>query len=230
MNCNDFETKVTDLARGQMMDAGARDRALAHAADCRRCAARLEDEQRLSAGLSVGLAYWFVLGLIQGVTQERIEDQDRRVANQGIRRSLRNSVIISVVSGTIIGSIGILSYVLRYVLSVGLSIGLSEWLSVGLSLGSLIGISGALLICMLTGGLANFRHYTIRSLLSRSHTFPGRAPRFLNDATTRILLRRIGGGYSFVHRLLLDHLADAAGQSTERASTSMAPPSSPASS
>jgi hypothetical protein len=38
-------------------------------------------------------------------------------------------------------------------------------------------------------------------------TFPGRAPQFLNDASARFLLRRVGGGYSFVHRLLLDHLA-----------------------
>lgn len=51
MNCNDFETKITDLARGQVMDAEARDHATAHAADCRRCAARLLDEQRLTAGL-----------------------------------------------------------------------------------------------------------------------------------------------------------------------------------
>jgi anti-sigma factor RsiW len=51
MNCNDFETKITDLARGQMMTAEARDRAIAHAAGCRRCAARLRDEQRLTAGL-----------------------------------------------------------------------------------------------------------------------------------------------------------------------------------
>jgi hypothetical protein len=51
MNCNDFETKITDLARGQVMDAEARDRATAHAAVCRRCAARLRDEQRLTAGL-----------------------------------------------------------------------------------------------------------------------------------------------------------------------------------
>lgn len=51
MNCNDFETKITDLARGQMMTAEARDRAIAHAAECRRCAARLRDEQRLTAGL-----------------------------------------------------------------------------------------------------------------------------------------------------------------------------------
>ena len=51
MSCNDFETKITDLARGQVMDAEARDRATAHAAVCRRCAARLRDEQRLTAGL-----------------------------------------------------------------------------------------------------------------------------------------------------------------------------------
>jgi hypothetical protein len=51
MNCNDFETKITDLARGQLIEAEARDCAIAHAADCRRCAARLRDEQRLTAGL-----------------------------------------------------------------------------------------------------------------------------------------------------------------------------------
>src|SRR5947209_5579676 len=51
MNCNDFEMKVTDLARGQVLVAEARDRALAHAADCQRCAARFGDEQRLTAGL-----------------------------------------------------------------------------------------------------------------------------------------------------------------------------------
>jgi cytoskeletal protein RodZ len=51
MNCNDFETKITDLVRGQVLDADARDRAIAHAAECQRCAARLRDEQRLTAGL-----------------------------------------------------------------------------------------------------------------------------------------------------------------------------------
>jgi hypothetical protein len=51
MNCNDFELKITDLARGYLSEAGARERAIAHAAHCRRCAARLRDEQRLTAGL-----------------------------------------------------------------------------------------------------------------------------------------------------------------------------------
>jgi hypothetical protein len=57
------------------------------------------------------------------------------------------------------------------------------------------------------GGLAVWRHSVIRFLLQRSRIFPGRAPQFLNDASARFLLRRVGGGYSFVHRLLLDHLA-----------------------
>lgn len=51
MNCNDFETKITDLARDQRMDVAARDQAMAHAAGCQHCAARLRDEQKLTAGL-----------------------------------------------------------------------------------------------------------------------------------------------------------------------------------
>ena len=51
MNCNEFELKITDLARGRVIEAGARERAIAHTAECRRCAARLRDEQQLTAGL-----------------------------------------------------------------------------------------------------------------------------------------------------------------------------------
>jgi hypothetical protein len=45
-------------------------------------------------------------------------------------------------------------------------------------------------------------------LLARSHYLPWRAPWFLEEGTARILLRRVGGGYSFPHRLLLDYFAD----------------------
>jgi hypothetical protein len=180
--------------------------------------------QGLGLGLSVGLSYWSVLGLFQGVAQERINNQDRRVANQGIHRSLRNSMIMGIIGGTIIGIIGILKYWLllglNNVLSPGPKIKLISGLSSGpkielisepsaiLSYGLLLGLSGALLIYMLTGGLAVLRHYTIRFLLWRSRAFPGSAPQFLDDATARFLLRRVGGGYSFTHRLLLDHFAD----------------------
>lgn len=61
----------------------------------------------------------------------------------------------------------------------------------------------------LAGGLgATMQHYTLRFWLWRTHYFPWKAVPFLEDATTRILLRRVGGGYSFVHRLILDYFAD----------------------
>jgi DNA polymerase III delta prime subunit len=92
--------------------------------------------------------------------------------------------------------------------------GLSTWLSplgsgsnIGQGYGLLLGVCSAILVCAVTGGLSTLRHYIIRLLLWRSYTFPLNAPRFLDDATTRIQLRRVGGGYSFVHRLILDYFA-----------------------
>ena len=52
------------------------------------------------------------------------------------------------------------------------------------------------------------QHYTLRFWLARSGVFPWRVIPFLEDTTTRILLRRVGGGYQFTHRLLLDYFAD----------------------
>jgi hypothetical protein len=51
MNCRNLETMITELARGQMLDARVKADALAHAEGCARCAARFADEQSLTAGL-----------------------------------------------------------------------------------------------------------------------------------------------------------------------------------
>jgi hypothetical protein len=51
MNCQIFETVVNDLAREQMMEANARDEALAHRGGCEACALRLALERRLTFGL-----------------------------------------------------------------------------------------------------------------------------------------------------------------------------------
>jgi hypothetical protein len=52
MNCQEFEAHTIDLAREQLMDANARQAAVAHAESCARCAARLSDERALTAGLA----------------------------------------------------------------------------------------------------------------------------------------------------------------------------------
>lgn len=179
----------------------------------------------LSIGLISGLSYWLLFGLYQGLVQERIEDQDRRSFNQGIRRSLRNGILISLLGGGLAMGIGILGITLGSGLSGGLSSdlgggqsqivssgmngGLSYGVNVSLSWGWFFAISAGLIVWGVVGGLTILRHYIIRLLLARSHMFPWCAQAFLDDATSRILMRRVGGGYSFVHRRLLDYFADA---------------------
>ena len=51
MNCQRFESVVSELARGRMMAAEQRSEALAHSDECDDCAARLGDEQMLTLGL-----------------------------------------------------------------------------------------------------------------------------------------------------------------------------------
>ena len=51
MNCQRFETVVSELARGQMMAAEQRAEAMAHSNGCDDCAARLRDEEMLTRGL-----------------------------------------------------------------------------------------------------------------------------------------------------------------------------------
>jgi len=170
----------------------------------------------LIVGVGTGLGYWLALGAFQSITQEQIEDQDRQSFNQGVHRSALNSTIIGLLSGGIIGGIGFLGYWLSYGLNEGLSKGLNYGLSDGLSKGLgpalgavwLFAIGGGLFGWAISGGWAVLRHVILRWLLSRRQVFPWNAQVFLNDATARILLRRDGGGYSFIHRLLLEYFAN----------------------
>lgn len=124
-------------------------------------------------------------GLLGGFSGKQLTERFMLSPNEGIHRSLRNGLLL---------------------FACGLVIGLVSELGVGLDVGLGVGL--------FTGLAAAGQHYILRFWLVRSGVFPWRAVPFLEDATARILLRRVGGGYSFVHRLLLDYFADAyAGES-----------------
>jgi transcriptional regulator with XRE-family HTH domain len=169
----------------------------------------------LIVGVGTGAAYWLALGLFQSITQEQLEDQDRQRFNQGMRRSALNSAIIGLLSGGIIAGIGFLGYWLSYALNEGLSRGLGAALGEGLSKGLgpalgvvwLFAIAGGVVGWAVSGGWAVLRHMVLRWVLSRGRVFPWHAQAFLDDAAARILVRRDGGGYSFMHRLLLEYFA-----------------------
>ena len=52
------------------------------------------------------------------------------------------------------------------------------------------------------------QHYSLRLILTLNKIFPFRITPFLDYCVDLIFLRRVGGGYIFVHRLLMEHFAE----------------------
>jgi hypothetical protein len=131
----------------------------------------------------VGVLY---LGLEDGVSQTAMQP------NQGIHRSARHGVLVGVVAGLLFG------VVQARVLQVGRVV---EGLPVGGWAAVLLGVLGGVM-GFAVAGVAVVEHYTLRLLLFWSKASPQRYVRFLEAAVDGLLLRRVGGGYRFPHRLL----------------------------
>lgn len=133
--------------------------------------------------------------LVIGTTTGVIET--KTVPNQGIRRSARHALIVGGLLGLLAGGIGGgLQSLLGADMMTSIKVGVSYILGVA--------VMGALAF----GGLACLQHAVLRWLLWRSDATPLRYAAFLDACAERILLRRVGGGWIFIHRLLLEHLAD----------------------
>jgi WD40 repeat protein len=135
---------------------------------------------------------WLALGLLVGLfggLYPGIRDT-KTFPNQGIRLSARNALVI------------------------GLAVALSGLLLLGL-ISTVIGEPGlvglslpfGLLAALWYGGLDVLEHMTLRVILGLGGKAPWNYARFLDQATERVFLRKVGGGYIFVHRLLMEHFA-----------------------
>ncbi len=150
------------------------------------------------AGPVVALVFGLVNGLVNGL--ESAELETRTVPNQGIRQSMTNAIIVVLVSGLGGG------------LALGLAVGLvvARW-GGGLVVGSFFGLGGGLAAGLAFGlehgGAAVIQHYTLRFILCCDGYIPWNYARFLDYAAERIFLRKVGGGYIFVHRLLMEYFA-----------------------
>ena len=128
-----------------------------------------------------------VIGAMVGAFRRRIVDT-KTYPNQGIRLSVRNGVFAG----------------LGYGLSVGLVLALIPGQIV---LGLILGLILGLLAGLWYGGLDVIQHFSLRFVLTILRYAPWNYSRFLDYAAERIFLRRVGGGYIFIHRLLMDHFA-----------------------
>ncbi|PSN10037.1 histidine kinase, partial [filamentous cyanobacterium CCP5] len=76
----------------------------------------------------------------------------------------------------------------------------------GLVNGIILGLASGLIGAQ-NSGIVCIKHLVLRTLLWRSGVAPRNYAHFLDYATDRIFMQRVGGGYIFVHRLLLEHFA-----------------------
>lgn len=139
----------------------------------------------LLGGLTVGAAF----GLIAGVVIGAISGLEKKVIakgspNQGIRLSGLHALLVGGITGIIFELAG------RVIL------GSPYWF--------LLGSHAALYF----GGTDVIQHFTLRLLLWGQGQIPWNYARFLDFTVDRIFLRKVGGGYIFIHRLIMEHFAD----------------------
>ncbi|PYV76159.1 MAG: hypothetical protein DMG96_14990 [Acidobacteria bacterium] len=127
------------------------------------------------AGVAEGLIVGFFIGLASLLSREPKET--RKVPNQGANASARVALATVLIVAIAVGPLG------------------------GIFTGLILGLLGGLIF----GGLFCLRHLVLRLVLWVSGGSPSSFVSFLNYATDRLLLRRIGGGYIFTHRMLADY-------------------------
>ena len=142
-------------------------------------------------GLPFGLLFGLVGGLFGGFTRVMV---DKTFPNQGIKLSLKNSLAALLATSLTVGLI------------VGRVAGPMDGLTYGLMVGLIVGLN--------RGGSAVIKHYALRLTLWLSGYTPFKFVKFLDQCARLIFLKKVGGGYIFIHRMLLDYFADIPTQNT----------------
>lgn len=139
--------------------------------------------EALSFGLRIGLGVAVIFALLRGLNSPTIELST--IPNQGIWQSAKNAIVFFLLGAT---GMGLVAFIL------GLPI--------------LVGAITGLLFAVFVAGEACIKHFALRLVLLCNGSIPWNYTRFLDWATEHILLQKVGGGYIFIHRLLLEHLAE----------------------
>jgi hypothetical protein len=164
----------------------------------------------LVTGLLITLALRLVYAVVQGISNQNLDDRQRARTNKGIRCSFSHSL-----AGGLIGTCAAIIFsIFTCLFTIAASNGLSSffqsgaWLAsakLGLSNSLLLGPCGCLLGWLLCGGLASLQHSILRLILWHTKALPLSISHFLDHATQSILLNKVDGGYTFVHPLLFEY-------------------------
>lgn len=152
------------------------------------------------ASLALHLKLYIPLGIVAGflfggLTMGLVESKTR--PNEGIILSLKNSLLAALIMGIVVGLSFILIIKFRF----------PEQDQVLLA-AVFVGMMTALIGFLWFGGFDVIRHFALRVVLTLTGKMPFHLPNFLDYASELILLQKIGGGYIFRNRLLMDYFEE----------------------
>ncbi|NEO55455.1 MAG: NACHT domain-containing protein [Okeania sp. SIO3B5] len=155
-------------------------------------------------GLILGLIYGLIYGLIGGLLYTIIqglkgpEIETKKVANQGLKKSALNALFLGLIVAIVSGILGFLCMELMETLANRNNEISWVYFILFVPFGLIIGIAFG-------GGYAVIQHLTLRSMLYQKNFAPWNYARFLDYVTELIFMQKVGGGYIFIHRMLLEH-------------------------
>lgn len=167
-------------------------------------------------GLIVGLIYGLICGLIGGLLYGLLlglegEELDIKTSpNQGIKESGRNAFKLALMASVIIGIvvIPIIHFIVTPITNDLQLKGLSQTLY--------LTVIAVMLCSVFLAGIPAIQHFCLRIVLTLKNYAPWNYAKFLDYATNRLFLQRVGGGYRFIHRMLQEHFAYGSSESEVR--------------
>ena len=126
-------------------------------------------------------------GLILGGLKGRLVKEKTR-PNQGVWLSIRNAVLAA--------------------LFVSLPLTIMTWFLRDPRYALTIGLLSAVIAASILGGSVIVKHFLLRIMLHWTADMPWRYASFLDHAARLTFLRKVGGGYIFMHRLLQDYFVE----------------------
>lgn len=143
-----------------------------------------------------GLIGFLLGGFKRGVAERK------SAPNQGVMLSVRNAIRGGLIAALTIGLLdGAFAFYLNFDLN------FMTALRYSLEAAMILGVPIGLIAAFRNGGYDVLKHYVLRFLLSYKGYTPRRFVSVLDHAAALILLQKVGGGYIFIHRLLLEHFA-----------------------
>jgi hypothetical protein len=136
---------------------------------------------------------------IRGIIKDEIALHDK--PDLSIRNSLRNFVVVFLMASLIMGLLfGLLAGLIGVILEGGYLFNFVAFGIIGPIMGLVAGLD--------YGGAFLIFHFLLRWQLYRANKLPFKLITFLDFATERVFLRKVGGGYIFIHRMLMEHFAE----------------------